>query len=75
MANIGFPSWKVCHKSERSKANAQRQVCALIVILSRQVTSEQFTAMVKQNEFQFFFTPVFHTVNLLYLWLSVSPWD
>lgn len=55
MANTGLSSWKVCHKNGWNKTT-QGDVClCILLILSSQVISEQFAAMVKQNGFQLFF--------------------
>lgn len=49
----------------------EMSVCVLLLILSSRVISEQFTAMVKQNGFQLFAAPVFHTVKLSQLFVGV----
>lgn len=51
--------------------HGEMSACALLLTLSSQVVSEQCTAMVKQNGFQVFSAPVFHTEKLLQLFVGV----
>lgn len=45
--------------------------CTLLLVVPSQVISEQFAAGVKQNGFQLFSAPLFHTVKLLELFVGV----